>query len=236
MIIPVGSIINAGGIIAGGLVGLALGNRLPDRVRTIVFQGLGLCTMVLGIQMAMLTRNPLVLIFSVLIGSIVGEVIDIEGFFNKSGDYLKKKVKSENSKFTDGFVAATLLFCIGSMAILGPLEEGLTGVRTIVLTKTLLDTFASMALASVFGLGVLFSTLPLLLYQGSITVFSVSLQSVLTENLRMELTAAGGVLIMGISINLLELTRIRLSNMLPVLPCAVLLAILAGYLATLKIF
>ena len=167
MVLPVGSLINGGVIIVGGVLGMLLGDRLPQRIRTIVFQGLGLCTLVLGFQMTLKTSNPLYMIGSILIGGILGEALAVEDRILRGGNILKKAMKSGNARFTEGFLAATLLFCIGSMAIIGPLQEGLSGDRSVVLAKATLDGFAAVALGAVYGSGVLFSALPLVIYQGS---------------------------------------------------------------------
>lgn len=228
MVIPVGSLINCATIVFGALLGLLLGNRLTPNLRTIVFQGLGLCVFVIGVQMALDSANILVVIFSILIGGIIGELIGIEALLDKTGEALKRLLRSGNGTFTQGFVNATMLFCIGSMAILGPLEEGLRGDRSILMTKSLLDGFAAMAFAAAMGTGVIFSALPVLLLQGLITIFAVYLQAVLSPDMILELKATGGILIMGISLNMLELTKIRLSNLLPALPCVVLIVFLMG--------
>lgn len=222
--LPVGSLINMAAVVCGGALGVLLGARLPDRVRAIAFQGLGLCTLVIGMQMAFKTANPLVMIFSVLSGAITGELLRLEDVLARAGEALKSGLRSANPRFSEGFVNATLLFCIGSMAILGPFDEGLRGDRTIVLTKAILDGFAAIALASAYGVGVLFSAVPLFLYQGSLTVFAGGLQPLLGPAVMGELTATGGVLVIGIGVNLLELKRIPLANMLPALLAAVLLA------------
>ena len=228
MVLPVGSLINGGVIIAGGMLGMLLGDRLPQRIRTIVFQGLGLCTLVLGFHMTLKTGNPLFMIGSVLIGGIIGEVLRIEDRIVRGGDVLKRAMRSGNVRFTEGFLAATLLFCIGSMAIIGPLQEGLSGDRSVVLAKATLDGFAAVALGAVYGSGVLFASLPLVIYQGSITLFADSLRPYISDTLRAEIEAVGGVLIIGIGINLLELKQIRLSNLLPALAVIVVLCLALG--------
>ncbi len=215
MILPLGSLINAVLVMAGGCIGMLLGNRLPERVRLIVFQGLGLCTLSIGMQMTFKTSNPLYMVGSILAGAILGELIRLEDRISGGGEAVKRLLRSGNARFTEGFVAATLLFCIGSMAIIGPLEEGLNGDRTIVLAKSMLDFFASIALGAAFGSGVMFSSLPLLIYQGGITLFADSLRPYISEFIKAELTATGGVMILGIGINLLEIKKIRLSNLLP---------------------
>jgi uncharacterized membrane protein YqgA involved in biofilm formation len=212
---------------AGGCIGMLLGNRLPERVRLIVFQGLGLCTLAIGMQMTFKTTNPLYMVSSIVVGAIIGELIRLEDRIVDGGEAVKRLLRSGNARFTEGFVAATLLFCIGSMAIIGPLEEGLNGDRTIVLTKATLDFFASIALGAAFGSGVMFSFLPLLIYQGSITLFADSLRPYASEFIRAELTAVGGVMILGIGINMLEIKKIRLSNLLPGLVVVIIICLIA---------
>jgi len=228
MILPWGAIVNALAIIAGSLAGMLCGARLPERVRQIVFQGLGLCLIVLGVQMGFRTQNQMVVIFSILIGGVIGALLRFEDRFLRSGERLKLALRSKNPQFTEGMVNGAVLFCIGAMAILGSFDEGLRGDRNIVYTKSILDMFAAIAMASVFGGGVLFSAFFVLAYQGALTLFAGSLQMWITPAVMTEMTAVGGVLILGIGLNLLELTRIPLSNMLPalflVLPIFVLCA------------
>ena len=224
--IPLGAIINALGITIGSLVGLAFGARLPERVRAIVFQGLGLCVLVIGFKMALLTQNPLIVIFSIVIGSVAGEMIGLEARLIRVGDWL-------NPLFTEGMVNASVLFCIGAMAIIGSFDEGLRGDRAVVLSKTIIDSFAALAMASAYGLGVLFSAIPVLIYQGALTLLAGSLQSWLDPATMTELTAVGGTLIIGIGLNMLEITRISLSNMLPALLAVVgLCALTASFAGT----
>jgi uncharacterized membrane protein YqgA involved in biofilm formation len=228
MVLPVGSLINAGMVVVGALIGMLLGNRLPERVRVIVFQGLGLCTLAIGMQMTFKTTNPLVMVGSIRLGAILGEALELEDRITRGGESLKRLLRSGNSKFTDGFISTTLLFCIGSMAILGPLEEGLGGSMTTTLTKSTLDFFAAMAFGAAYGSGVLFSAVPLLIYQGSITLFAACLRPYLTDLIRAEIVATGGIMIIGIGINLLEIKRIRLSNLLPALVIVVILCAAAA--------
>ena len=228
MTLPVGTFINAGVIVAGGLIGMLLGNRLPERIRLIVFQGLGLCTLSIGMQMAFQTTNPLYMAGSILAGAVIGEALRLEDALTRGGEAVKRSLRSGNARFTDGFVAATLLFCIGSMAIIGPLQEGLEGDRTIVLTKSMLDFFAAIALGAVYGSGVMFAALPIIIYQGSITLFADVLRPWISDLLRAEITAVGGIMIVGIGINLLEIKKIRLSNLLPALVVVVIICAVAG--------
>ena len=226
MTLPVGSLVNAAVIVAGACVGMLLGNRLPERIRLIVFQGLGLCTLAIGMGMTLKTTNPLYMVGSILVGAVIGEGIRLEDAITDCGEAVKRTLKSGNVRFTEGFVAASLLFCIGSMAILGPLEEALEGRRVIILTKSMLDFFAAIALGAAYGSGVMFSALPVLVYQGSITLFADALRPWLSEMMRAELTATGGIMIVGIGINLLDLKKIRLSNLLPGLIVVIILCLI----------
>jgi uncharacterized membrane protein YqgA involved in biofilm formation len=224
MVFPLGSVFNVVCIVVGGTVGLVLGGRLPDRMRAIVFTGLGLCTLIIGMQMGLKTQNPLVLVFSILLGSVTGELLKLEDRLTALGDWMKKRMRSGNERFTEGFVSSSVLFCIGAMAILGSFDEGLRGDHTILFTKSILDGFASVAFAASYGVGVIFSAIPVFIYQASLTVFATVLQPILTETMMTELVATGGALIIGISINLMELRRIPLTNMLPALVFAPILA------------
>lgn len=225
---PIGTIVNTIAVIVGSLIGVMLHKNFPDRVKAIVFQGIGLATLVLGMQMAFEVQNLLILIFSILIGGIIGEVINVEMYFERFADWLKRKVKIKDDKFSDGFITATLIYCIGSMAVIGSLNEGLRGDRTLLFTKSILDGFTSVALASTYGIGVLFSAIPLLIYQGGLTVMARYFQSLFSDVILAELTAVGGVLILGIGINLLEIKKVKLMNLLPALLVVVLLTSIFG--------
>ena len=228
MVLPVGAAINAGAVVVGGCIGMLLGNRLPGRVRLMVFQALGLCTLAIGIQMTFKTTNPLYIVGSILLGAIIGEALHLEAAIGSGGDRLKRALRSGNAQFTDGFVTASLLFCIGSMAILGSLQEGIGGDRTIVLTKTTLDFFASIALGAAYGSGVMFASLPILLYQGGLTLFAGTVSPWMSDLMRAELEATGGIMVLGIGINLLEIKKIPLSNLLPALGVVVVLCVLVS--------
>lgn len=226
--LPIGALANVAAILAGSFLGLVLHGRMPLRVKTMVFQGLGLCVLVIGLGMALKMQNPVAVVLSVVLGGIAGELLRLEAAFERLAAWLKRAIRSKNETFADGFVTATLIYCIGSMAILGALDEGLRGDPTILFTKAVLDGFASIALAATYGLGVAFSTIPLFLYQFGITLSAQAVQPFFTEPLLAQLTGTGGVLILGIGINLLELKRIPLSNLLPALPIVVLITALFG--------
>ena len=228
MHVPLGSFANAGAIILGSLVGIALHSRFPDRIREIVFQGLGLSVLLIGVQMALKVENILLLIFSILIGGIIGELMNLELLFEKLAKKLKIAIKSKNELFTDGLITSSLLFCIGAMAIIGAFDEGIRGDATVLYTKSILDGFASIALASTYGTGVLFSMIPVFIYQASLTLFAESFQHLFSPLMITQLTATGGLLIVGISLSLLDIKRVRLGNMIPALPMSILLTALFG--------
>jgi uncharacterized protein len=219
-----GTVINAAAVIVGSSVGLLVHSRLPPRITTIVFQGIGLFTLFLGITMAMKTNNFLVMIFSIVLGSIVGELLDIDGGMTRMSEYLKKKIRLKSERFSEGLVTAFLIFCMGSMSILGPIEEGLGKPPNILLAKSVLDAFSSMALAASLGVGVAFSVIPLVIYQGGITLFAGYVQGFFTNTLIGELTAVGGLLLIGLGINILEIKSLKILNMLPSLVIVVILA------------
>lgn len=221
--LPLGSIVNALAIIGGATIGCWLQSRFPERIRSIVFQGLGLCVLLIGIQMALKVENILIVIFAVLLGGITGELLRLDTILERMGNWVKRKIGSKNEKFTDGLVTTSLIYCIGAMAIIGSLEEGINGDATVLYTKSILDGFASIAFAATYGSGVLFSFIPVLLYQGSMTLGASFFQQYFSEMMIAQVTGCGGLLIIGIGINLLELTEVRLANLLPSLAYVIVL-------------
>ncbi len=219
-----GTAINAGTVIVGSSVGLMIRSRLPQRITTIVFQGIGLFTLFLGITMATKTANVLVMIFSIVLGAIIGELLNIDQAMTRMSEYLKKKIRLKSERFSEGLVTAFLIFCMGSMSILGPIEEGLGKPPNILLAKSVLDAFSSMALSASLGVGVAFSVIPLVIYQGGITLFAGYVHGFFTSVLINELTAVGGLLLMGLGINILEIKSLKILNMLPSLVIVVILA------------
>jgi len=221
-----GTLINAATVITGSLIGLGLHARLPQRLTRTVFQAIGLFTLLLGFTMAIKTSQILILIFSVLIGSVSGELLALEDGLNRLGEILKNRLKSGEIRFSEGLVTAFLLFCMGSMTILGAFEEGLGGKPNLLLAKAVLDGFSSLALAAGLGVGVLFAVVPLILFQGGLTLLARLLGEVLTVPVINEMTAVGGLLLIGLGLNILEIQTIRVINMLPALLVAIGLAIL----------
>jgi len=191
----------------------------------VMFQAFGLFTIFLGTKMALETNHIMVMIFSLLLGTLLGEWMNLEKGMDRLAHFIKRRVKSRNERFTEGFVTAFLVFCMGSMTILGAIEEGLGNRPNLLLTKSLMDGFSSMALASALGVGVMLSVIPLLLYQGGITLFAGFLSGVLSPDVVAELSAVGGILLIGLGFVLLDVKKIRIMNMLPSLVIVVFLAI-----------
>lgn len=213
----IGTMVNVGTVILGSAIGLLLKNKLPKKIVSIVFQAIGLFTIVLGVFMSLKGHQFLLIVFSLILGSIVGEWINIDHYMNVFSEKIKKKIKSNNEKFTDGLITAFLLYCMGSMTILGAFDEGLGNGSELLITKSVMDGFSSIALASALGLGVMFSVIPLFLYQGGLTLFAAYLQDVLTQVYIDEITAVGGILLIGLGINILEIKSLRIINMIPAL-------------------
>ena len=213
--ILLGTIANAGAIIIGGIAGSFFRKGISERFSNIIMSVLGLFTLVLGMMFAVDTQNALVVIFSLVIGSVIGEWIDIEKIMNDLGDYVQGKLNSGEGSFSKGFVTASLLFCVGTMSIMGSLQSGLMNNHNILLTKSILDGTISVVFASTLGIGVVLSSLPVLVYQGSIALLASSVAPYLSEAVITEMTAVGGVLLVGMGINLLETRKLKVGNMLP---------------------
>lgn len=211
-----GTIVNFITIVFGGMVGFFFGKAFPEKLKNTVLQGVGLTVMLIGLQMALRTSNVLTLIASLVIGGIIGESIDIEHQLNNIGDFLEKKLsKKGNGQFTKAFVTASLIYCVGAMAIVGALEDGLNGNHSILFAKATLDGITAIVFSSSMGIGVVFSAIPVFLYQGSIALFAGLLQGVLSETVVVEMSAVGGLLILGIGINMLGIKEIKVGNLLP---------------------
>jgi uncharacterized protein len=220
----IGTLVNAAAVVVGGVIGLVVHRNLPERVKTTAFQAIGLFTVFLGVSMAFETNNFLIMIFSIVFGSVIGAWVDIDKYVIRFGDYLKKRIGSKNDKFSEGFITAFMLYCMGSMTILGAFEEGLGGAPNILLSKSVLDGFSSIALAASLGAGVVLSAIPLLLFQGGLTFLAVFLGDFLTNIIISELTAVGGLILIDLAINILEIKKIKILNMLPSLLIVVILS------------
>jgi uncharacterized protein len=248
-----GTFINVATVLAGGALGLLFGARLPERIRQTVVAGLGLFTAAIGLQMFMQTENPIVVLVSLLIGGLLGEWWHIEDRLRGAGSFLERRftrsisnedsarrrqdeqvsvnLKNEpdgqGSRFVRGFLIASLVFCVGPMTILGSIQDGLTGDYSLLAIKSVLDGFAALAFASSLGVGVLFSTFVILFYQGGLTLLAAQAEALFSPAMRLEMTAVGGVLLLGIALSsLLEIKPIRVGNFLPALVVAPLIVAL----------
>ena len=221
-----GTVVNVIAIFLGCFVGYILKSKFPEKIGKIVMQALGLSSLLIGMQMALKTDNILLLIFSLVIGGIIGEIIGIEEGLERFGEIVKLKLKNNTTseRFVEGFVTASLLYCVGSMAIMGALKEGLSGNPDILYTKSLLDGITSIAFTAAMGIGVVFSAIPVFLYQGGITLLARLIKDFLSPEIINEMTAVGGILILGIGFGLLEIKKIKIGNLLPAILVAALLA------------
>ena len=214
---------NAGAVIAGGTVGLLFKKNMPERITTIYFQAVGLFTMAIGISMVYKMQHILIVVSSLAIGSLLGEWMNLERGAERLSDYLKRKLHIGSEKFSEGLTTAFLLYCIGSMTILGAIQEGTGGSPDLLLTKSLMDGFSSIILASAFGVGVVVSAIPLLIFQGSITLLAMYAGKFFTPEIIQGLTSVGGILLIGLGVNILEIKKLRILNMLPALIIVVIL-------------
>jgi len=222
-----GTILNTISVLIGGTLGILFGARLPERLKQTIVSGMGLFTAAIGIQMFLKTENPLIVLGALLIGALLGEWWGIEDGLQNLGAWLEKRFSkndADSNRFIRGFLTASLLFCVGPMTILGSIQDGLTGDYSLLAVKSVLDGFASLAFASTLGVGVLFSTLIILVYQGGISLLAAQLNAIVTPAMMNELTAAGGVILIGLAISsLLEIKQIRTGNFLPALAIAPLI-------------
>lgn len=219
-----GTLINVAAVIIGSLIGLLINRKLPAKIITIIFQVLGLFTLVLGISMSLKTEHYLVVIGSLVVGAVIGEFIDLDKYMKRWSEKLKQKLRMGNDKFSDGMITAFLLYCMGAMTIMGAIEEGVEGSYDILLMKSLMDGVSSIALASGMGIGVMFSSIPLLLYQGGLTLFSSFIGERLTDVIVNDLSATGGILLIGLGLNILEIKQLKILNMIPALVVVVILS------------
>ncbi len=233
-----GTFINVAAIIVGSLIGLLVGNRIPEKTRQTLVSGLGLFTLAYGVFIFGKTQNMLIPLFSIVLGTIIGELLKIEERMNGLGEGIQRKLASwnpsltgESQKFVTGFVSASLLFCIGPMAILGSIQDGLSGDFQMLAIKSLLDGIASIAFASTLGVGVIFSAGAVLIYQGAISLLASWIGQSFGDAVVAEMTATGGVILAGIALsNLLQIKKIRTGSFLPALFLAVLIVLLLNAL------
>jgi len=210
-----GTIVNTAAIIAGSLIGLLFRGGIPESYNRTVMKSIALAVVLIGLLSALKTDKLLLLIFSLAIGSLLGEMMKIEDRLANLGNMLEARFAGSGGSISQGFVSASLLFCVGAMAIVGSLESGLTGNHQTLFAKSVLDGIASIVLASSMGIGVVFSAVSVLVYQGLITLAASSLQPFLADAVIKEMSAVGGLLIVAIGFNMLDFPRIKVGNMLP---------------------
>ena len=221
-----GTLVNTATVIVGSSLGLLIGARFSEKINTVVMHALGLSTLLIGFKMAFKTDNILLVIGSLAIGGIIGEFIKLEEGLERLGEFIKRKVKSKSGNFILGFVTSSLVFCIGPMTIVGSIQDGVSGDASVLYAKSLLDGFASVVFASSLGIGVIFSSLTVLIFQGSLTLLGGELSFLLRPKVLNELVATGGLIIVGIGIYLLGIKKIKVGSFLPALVVAVVLALL----------
>lgn len=209
-----GTLVNIAAVLGGTGVGLFFGQRLPERIRTTMMTGLGLAVALVGLQLALQSRQLLVVIGSLVLGGLLGELLGIEAKLEAFGARLQKRF-SGTGKIGEAFVVSSLLYCVGAMAIMGALQDGVGDRPTILYAKAALDGIASVALASTLGIGVAFSIIPLLIYQGGISLLAGLFQTILTAAVVTEMNAVGGLLILAIALDLLGIKRLPVGNLLP---------------------
>ncbi len=210
-----GAIVNSLAVILGSAAGLIVKKGLPERLSSAIMQGLALCVMYIGISGAMEAQNVLVVILSMAIGTLIGEGINLDRQLEKLGNRLERSAGKNDGSIAKGFVAASLLFCVGAMTIVGSLQSGLTGNHETIFAKSLIDGIAAIVLTSTFGIGVMFSAVFVLVYQGAITLCAGLLAPILTDTIIAEMTCVGSLLIIGLSLNMLKITKLKVMNFVP---------------------
>lgn len=225
-----GTILNVGAVLAGGLLGLLLGARVPDRLKATIVAGMGLFTAGIGLQMFLKTGNAIIVLGALLIGALLGEWWRIEDRLQSLGQKLEtrfgenKEEPSASSRFVRGFLTTSLLFCVGPLTVLGSIQDGLTGDYSLLAVKSVLDGFGALAFASTLGPGVLFSAGIVLVYQGALTLLASQLNAIVSQSMLNEMTATGGLILVGLALSsLLEIKKIRTGNFLPALAVAPLI-------------
>ena len=210
-----GTVFNCITVLIGSTAGLLAGKFIPERMNTTIFNCLGLFTLYVGINMSLSTKHSIAVLASLMLGTITGELLGIERHLNSLGDTIKAKLHTQDDGFTQGFVSATLLFCVGSMAIIGAFNDGLRHDPELLMTKGIMDGIAATMFASGFGIGTVFSIVPMFIYQAGLTFAASGLEGVITPDMYANISGLGGLMIMGIGLNLMKITKLKLCDMLP---------------------
>jgi uncharacterized membrane protein YqgA involved in biofilm formation len=216
-VIGLGTLINTATVIVGGTVGIAMGDKIPERVRVIVVQVIGMVTIGLGLSDLLKTHNMVFPLLGMVFGAVIGELLRIEDRLQGIGEFIRKRFakRQESGPFVTGFVTATLLFCIGPLTILGAIQDASGATPQLYIIKGTLDGFMSVIFGAIYGVGALFSSVSVLIVQGTLTLFGTRLDALLNDRMRIELFAAGGLAVMAIGLNLLDIKKIRLGSLLP---------------------
>lgn len=225
----IGTLINTALVLIGGGLGLLLRKGIPERIRDTIMQGLSLTVMLIGISGAIKTNDVLCVIVSIVVGGLIGGLLDIEKQLDKLGKFAEKKLSSEEGSVAKGFVTASLIFCVGAMAIVGAMDSGIRGDHSTLIAKGVIDAVTSVFLAATLGPGVLLSAVAILVYQGAIALLSIWIAPILTETVICEMGATGGLLVLGIGYNLLfPNQKIKVGNLLPAIFVPLLYLPIAG--------
>jgi uncharacterized membrane protein YqgA involved in biofilm formation len=216
-VIGLGTLINTATVLVGGSVGIAMGNKIPERVRIIVVQVIGMLTIGLGLSDLLKTHNMVFPLLGMVFGAVIGEVMRIEDRLEGLGEVIRRRFaqRQDPGPFISGFVTASLLFCIGPLTILGAIQDASGATPQLYIIKGTLDGFMSVIFGAIHGVGVLFSAVSVFIVQGTLTLFGTNLDSLLNDRMRIELFATGGLAVMAIGLNLLEIKKIRLGSLLP---------------------
>ncbi len=220
-----GTIVNTATVLVGSVLGILLKSRLPKKSTEIIFQVIGLFVVFLGIKMALEVEQIILMVLSLIFGSIIGQLLKLEDYLNRFAEFLQKKFGGNGNSFAEGFIASTLLFCTGSMIILGALEEGSGKTPTLFFTKSIMDGITSIFLAASFGRGVIFSSFAIFIIQGLLTLLVMFFGNFLSISVVNLIGTVGGVILLGLGLNILELKKIPVINMLP----SLVLAGILGY-------
>lgn len=221
-----GTIVNSVAIIIGGILGTLFQGGIRDRAKETIMAGLGLAVVLIGLGMALKTTNPLIVIGSLVLGGLIGEWVDIEARLLAWAKRVEGRLIKGESRMAQAFVTTSLIYCVGAMAVTGSLESGLTGTHDTLFAKAVIDGVSAVVFASTLGAGVVLSSVPVFLYQGAITMFAAWAARLLTTAAVIEMSATGGLLIVAIGLNILNIKQTRVGNLLPALPLAIALAFL----------
>ncbi len=210
-----GTIVNSLAIIVGAILGISLKNGIKEDYKNTIMDGIGLCVLIIGIMGGIESENIVLVISSIVLGSLIGEIIGIENKLDKLGNKMEGYFGKNDSNFSKGFVTGSLVYCIGAMAIVGALESGLSGNHQTLFAKSTLDGISAIIFSSTLGIGVAFSAIPVFIYQGIITLLANFVKDILTPEVIREMSSVGGILIAAIGINILGIKKIKVGNMLP---------------------